>query len=88
MLQMLLPFAPQAAILQVEPHIAADDLIPVRTAGGVDEQTVAGLLDLLGSWRVSERLFANAEGLLTPTELEILRAFFAEHPQLIASTTT
>jgi len=85
MLQMLLPFAPQAAVLQVESGIAADDLIPVRAAGGVDEHTFAGLLNLLGNWTVNESLFANAEGLLDPTEIEILRAFFAEHPQLITT---
>ena len=87
MLQMLLPFAPQAAILQVEPGIAAEDLAPVRTAGGVDQRTFTQLLDLLGNWTVSTTLFANAEGLLTATELEILRAYFAEHPQLITPTT-
>ncbi len=84
-LQMLLPFAPQVATLQVESGISADDLIPVRTAGGVDPQTFAGLLDLLGTWTVSRNLFENADGLLTTTELEILRAFFAEHPQLMTS---
>ena len=84
-LQMLLPFAPQAATLQVESNIAADDLDSVRSAGGVDQQTFTELMDLLGNWTVSASLFANAEGLLTPTELEMLRAFFAEHPQLIMS---
>lgn len=84
MLQMMLPFAPQAAVLQVESGIAADDLIPVRSAGGVDQNTFTGLLDLLGEWTVNDRLFDDAEGLLTPTELEILQAFFAEHPELIA----
>jgi len=86
-LQMMLPFAPQAAILQVESGIAAEDLHPVRTAGGVDQVTFAGLIDLLGNWTVSDRIFVNASGLLTPTELEILKEFFAEHPRLIASAT-
>ncbi len=85
LLQMILPFAPQAAILQLESSIPADDLVPVRTAGGVDQQALTGLLGLLGNWTVSNTLFANAKGLLTPTELELLRAFFAEHPQLISS---
>ena len=88
LLQMVLPFAPQAAILQMESSIAADDLMPVRTAGGVDHQAFSGLLHLLGHWTVSDRLFADAEGLLTPTELEILQAFFAEHPQLITTRTS
>ncbi len=85
MLQMLLPFAPQAAVLQVENSIAAEDLVPVRSAGGIDQPTFSGLLDLLGHWTVSESLFDNTEGLLTSTECEILRAFFAEHPHLITA---
>ncbi|MCH2201477.1 MAG: hypothetical protein MK102_05885 [Fuerstiella sp.] len=87
-LQMMLPFAPQAAILQVESGIAAEDLHPVRTAGGVDQAAFAGLVNLLGGWTVSERIFVNARGLLTQTELDILREFFAEHPRLIASGTS
>lgn len=86
MLQMVLPFAPQAAVLQVESGIATDDLTSVRSAGGVDQETFTDLLDLLGQWTVSESLFDNAEGLLTPTEGEILRAFFAEHPELLATS--
>jgi len=85
MLQMLLPFAPQAAVLQIEQGIATDDLNSIRLAGGVDQPTFVRLLDLLGHWKVSDRLFANANGLLTATELEVLRAFFAEHPNLITS---
>jgi hypothetical protein len=88
MLQILLPFAPQAAVLQVESGIAADDLIPVRTAGGVDEHTFTGLLNLLGNWTVNKSLFANAEGLLDSTEIEMLRAFFAEHPHLLTTPVT
>lgn len=86
MLQMLLPFAPQAAVLQVESGIAANDLIPVRTAGGVDESAFNGLLDLIGNWTVSDQLFEHADGLLTTTEQEIMRAFFSEHANLIRTT--
>ena len=85
LLQMMLPFAPQAAVLQVESGIAADDLNSVRAAGGIDAHSFSSLLDLLGTWTVSDTLFANAEGLLTATEVEILRAFFDEHPQLITA---
>lgn len=85
MLQMMLPFAPQAAVLQVESGIAGDDLVSVRAAGGIDQQTFSGLLDLLGCWTVSDRLLEDSEGLLTATEQEILRAFFAEHPELMTS---
>ena len=88
MLQMLLPFAPQAAVLQMESGIATDDLTPVRTAGGVDAQTFTGLLKLLGNWTVNDSLFANAEGLLDPTELEILQMFFAEHTHLLTTATS
>lgn len=86
MSQMLLPFAPQSAVLQMESGIAADDLNPIRTAGGVDAQTFTSLLNLLGNWTVNETLFANAEGLLDSTELEILRIFFAEHSHLLTTT--
>ncbi|MCH2211803.1 MAG: hypothetical protein MK110_10905 [Fuerstiella sp.] len=87
MLQIMLPFSPHPAVLQIETGVAAEDLDPVRSAGGVEQETLAGLLDLLGHWTVSERLFENASGLLTPAEFEILRAFFAEHPELIERVT-
>jgi|GEM_PF-360578 len=83
LLQVTLPFAPQAAVLQVEQGIATFDLTEVREAGGVDSHSLCGLLDLLSRWAIEDTIFANAEGLLHETELEILRAFFAEYPQLI-----
>ena len=88
LLQMILPFAPQAAILQVESSVPTDDLVPIRASGGIDQQSLTGLLSLLGNWTVSNTLFSNAKGLLTDTELDLLRAFFAEHPQLISARTS
>ena len=85
-LQMLLPFAPQAAVLQMESSIATDDLNPIRTAGGIDQQTFTSLLKLLGNWTINESLFANAEGLLDSAELEILQIFFEEHSNLLVTT--
>jgi len=83
LLQVTLPFAPQAAVLQIEQGIATDDLSEVREAGGVSSMALSGLMGVLSRWTVDDSLFQNAEGLLTETELEILRAFFAEYPQLI-----
>jgi len=83
LMQVTLPFAPQAAVLQVESEIAADDLQLVRAAGGVSEVDYSALLDVLGSWRIRPSLFSDAEGLLTSTELETLQAFFSEHPELV-----
>jgi hypothetical protein len=84
--QVTLPFAPQAAALQMEPGIAADDLTNIREAGGVDSPTLNRLMNALSRWTVNSSLYLNAEGLLTDTETEILRAFFSEYPHLIRST--
>lgn len=84
--QVMLPFAPQAAALQMEPGIATDDLTNIRAAGGVDSPTLDRLMNALSRWTVDSSLYLNAEGLLTETEIEILRAFFSEYPHLIRST--
>jgi hypothetical protein len=85
LLQVTLPFAPQAAVLQIEKSIATDDLTEVREAGGINSQSLSGLMNLLSRWTVDTSIYAHAEGLLTETELEILRAFFTEYPQLMSS---
>lgn len=83
LLQITLPLVPQAAVLQVESGIAADDLLSVRCAGGAAEEDLDALLGLLGRWRVSSRLFHDAEGLLTHDELDIVSGLFREQPGLI-----
>lgn len=88
LLQVTLPFAPQAAVLQIEQGIATDDLSEVREAGGINSQSLSGLMDVLSRWAIDESVFEHAEGLLTETEVEILRAFFTEYPRLLRTSHT
>lgn len=82
-LQVVLPFSPQAAVLQMESSIASEDLDAVRRAGGVDQTAVERLLEWVGAWTIQSDVIRNSEGLLNATEQEILRAFLCEQPQLL-----
>jgi len=83
MMQMMLPFSSQAGGLQLVSGIASRDLDLVRRAGGVSQVNLSRLLDIVGQWHVSPSLILRSEGLLTQTEQEILREFFAEHTHLL-----
>lgn len=83
LLQMTLPFASQAGVLQIESQVAADDLTDVRGAGGISASDVDVLHDIVSRWRVPADLLTTTEGLLTSSERNIVDAFFQEHPQLV-----
>jgi len=85
-LQIVLPFSPQAAVLQIETRVASEDLDVVRRAGGIDQPAIQRLLDWVGGWKIQSDVIRNSDGLLNATEQEILRAFLCEHPQLLGRT--
>ncbi|MBL8819240.1 MAG: hypothetical protein JNL58_24630 [Planctomyces sp.] len=41
------------------------------------------LLEVVGRWKVNERILRNSDGLLTDNEQGMIRAFFEEHPGLL-----
>lgn len=86
LLQMTLPFASQAGVLQIESQVAADDLADVRAAGGLSPSEVQALHDIVSRWRVPADMLKKTAGLLTSTERDIVNGFFQEHPQLFTGS--
>lgn len=55
-----------------------DDQEPPST--GVER---TALLEVVGEWRVSNAILRNAESLLTVSEHDLLKKWFAKHPELV-----
>ena len=82
-LQIVLPFSPQAAVLELTSAVAQEDQQDIRSGGGVCADDMQILEDLNGRWRIPQSILLAGDGLISSHERQILVAFFEEHPELI-----